>query len=564
MTAPSGWADEDPGLDLQPRHLADLRRSGLSDDTIAAAGIRSLTAAEVKAAIGMDAGPGMGIPYSTALCADGSRYMRVKPDKPLKMVNGKGASYLTRPGETNRLYITAGLPDDWRANTALPLGIVEGEKKSLKATEEGFSCLGMIGPWGWVKKGKRPVSDLSHIAWRGRKVTVIADSDMAANETGREGFEALVEHLRSRGAVASLLLIPEAGEEKQGLDDFLVANGAEGFAELLAKQDDQTPVLRVVEIRDFLADTTPPPPDVIAGVSKAGTILSIFGPAESGKSHLGIDLCLSVAAGRDWLGRFPCNKGSSVYVEQERAEFLVRDRMRLLAEGVDFPDDADPVYIMPMQSLKLDTPEAQESFRQQIVDLGPRLVVIDTAIAVAGTVQFLDPGAVRPWLEWWRRLAVEIAGVVCLICHVPKWLNKEPQLASLFGSEDFGASLDYGFATMPVDAGKHVFRLTCVKNTWGLDRPDLTFEIMPNPDGGIVLAASAPVYGGLRTIIMENMSEDWIGGAAFARLTEKAGFNPRSARKVLDGLVAEGLVDHQPDPKNKRWHQFRLPAEGGV
>ena len=336
------------------------------------------------------------------------------------------------------------------------------------------------------------------------------------------------------------------------------------LTEAFAQQPERAPALRVIELCDFLADTTPPPPDVIEGVSKAGTILGMFGPAESGKSHLGIDLCLTVAAGGDWLGRFPTTKGSAVYCEQERAEFLVRDKIRELVKGAYHPDDAAPFFVFPMQSLKLDTPEAQEAFRQQIVDLGPRLVVIDTAIAVAGTVQFLDPGQVRPWMEFWRRLAVEIAGVVCLICHVPKWVGKEPTLAALFGTEDFGASLDYALATMPIDPGKHVFRLTCVKNTWGVDRPDLTFEIMSNPDGGIVLAASAPVYGGVRTLIMENMSDEWTGGAAFARLIENAGFSPRAARKTLDGLVADGLVEHQPDPKNRRWHQFRLPAEGGV
>ena len=49
---------------LQPHHLADLRSSGLTDETIQAAGFRSRTAAEVGQILnGRNAGAGMEIPY---------------------------------------------------------------------------------------------------------------------------------------------------------------------------------------------------------------------------------------------------------------------------------------------------------------------------------------------------------------------------------------------------------------------------------------------------------------------------------------------------------------------
>jgi hypothetical protein len=49
--------------ELLPHHLEDLQRSGLSDETIDAMGFYSGTAAEVKAILGFDAGPGLLIPY---------------------------------------------------------------------------------------------------------------------------------------------------------------------------------------------------------------------------------------------------------------------------------------------------------------------------------------------------------------------------------------------------------------------------------------------------------------------------------------------------------------------
>ena len=87
----------------------------------------------------------------------------------------------------------------------------------------------------------------------------------------------------------------------------------------------------------------------------------------------------------------------------------------------------------------------------------PRLIVIDTAIFVAVSVDFFDPGQVRPWMRFFQQIAIEIDATVCLVCHVPKWTSKEPQLASMFGSEDFGAALDFAFATAIID--NHTFRL---------------------------------------------------------------------------------------------------------
>ena len=45
-------ARDEARLQLFDEHLADLRRSGLTDETIALMGVRSLTAAELAAALG--------------------------------------------------------------------------------------------------------------------------------------------------------------------------------------------------------------------------------------------------------------------------------------------------------------------------------------------------------------------------------------------------------------------------------------------------------------------------------------------------------------------------------
>jgi hypothetical protein len=50
-------------MTLVASHLEDLRRSGLSDETIARAGIYSASERQVRDVLGFGAGPGMVIPY---------------------------------------------------------------------------------------------------------------------------------------------------------------------------------------------------------------------------------------------------------------------------------------------------------------------------------------------------------------------------------------------------------------------------------------------------------------------------------------------------------------------
>ncbi len=89
-------------LKFLPHHLDDLRRSGLSDETIQALGFYSGTATEVKAILGFDAGPALVIPY--ACVGGGEPFCRVKPDKP-PVIDGKPAKYLSARGAKVRAYI---------------------------------------------------------------------------------------------------------------------------------------------------------------------------------------------------------------------------------------------------------------------------------------------------------------------------------------------------------------------------------------------------------------------------------------------------------------------------
>ena len=223
---------------LQPHNDADLNRSGLSSKTIKAARIHSADAQLAAATLnGRDVGPGMAFPYFDV---QGQHALtRLKPDQPPVSADGKPAKYLTAKNAGNRLYMPITLPNEWYKDTMVPLIITEGEKKALKATQEGFPCVAVAGVWNFRTKdarGKRgAVADFNDVEWSGRTVYVAYDSDLADNPSVVKAEKCLSGLLSDLGAEVLLCRLPAGPDRaKQGLDDFLVANPPSALLTLLA------------------------------------------------------------------------------------------------------------------------------------------------------------------------------------------------------------------------------------------------------------------------------------------------------------------------------------------
>jgi hypothetical protein len=229
---------------LLPQHLADLRRSGLSDEMIAAAGFSSIEHPKAIARIlgwdGAGLGPCLRIPFAAV---DGRRngYSRLKPDNPRMEEDGKKIKYESPRGKSNRAYFPPGLGTALAAKHRFIL-ITEGEKKAAKASQESFPAVGLVGVWGWQKKRKSKdeprelIDDLAAIDWEGRAVRLVFDSDIAAKQDIQWAEWHLAEALKAKGATVEVVRLPSGPKgEKVGLDDFLIAHGADGFAKLLTE-----------------------------------------------------------------------------------------------------------------------------------------------------------------------------------------------------------------------------------------------------------------------------------------------------------------------------------------
>jgi energy-coupling factor transporter ATP-binding protein EcfA2 len=244
-------------------HLLELAASGISPEAAAAAGVYTESDPVRVAALlnwggaAVVLGLCLVIPYLDATGRP-TGYHRLKPSHPRasskKEDRGKTIKYEAPKGLPNRLYIPPGTRAAV-ADPAVDLLLTEGEKKALAADAAGFACLSVPGVWAWQGKRQRGangrgsgprelIDDLKAVAWEGRKVYVVFDSDAATNPNVQQAERALVKVLSAAGATVSVVRLPTgATGEKQGLDDFLQRHGPVALHELLTRSPTPPPGL---------------------------------------------------------------------------------------------------------------------------------------------------------------------------------------------------------------------------------------------------------------------------------------------------------------------------------
>jgi len=223
---------------LDPHHLRDLRKSGLTDETIRECGFYSESSySKLAVMIGWKSypkrmGTALVIPFRGP-SGEMIGYNRIKPSIPKLNRNGKPQKYLGPKGQPQRPYFPPGVIDKLSDPTA-SLMITEGEKKAAAATQEGFPCIGLTGVFCFNTKGTGSLCpELLQINWKGRDVRIVYDSDLNSNDKVADAESRLAQQLKQQGAKVKVIRLPDGPDgEKQGVDDFLVSQGKVAFVKL--------------------------------------------------------------------------------------------------------------------------------------------------------------------------------------------------------------------------------------------------------------------------------------------------------------------------------------------
>lgn len=257
---------------MDNRILADLKRSGLSEEDAARQGMSLCLAGDTRTRFGLSPGAdGYLIPYHDLagepfLDQDGTPHTRLRFFEP----QGKsGQRYTARPGTPSHVYMPVGLSGVIQSVEAKVLVIHEGEKKAIAGCGAGIPTVGIPGVWMWADPGhKREVNESGNATdkinpgtpihpeikniirmlqdqpdpW---SILILGDSDLEKPEKwlARRGLLLLAQAIRHQvERNVYYMSCPNIGDGKTGLDDWLLARNHNDVRQAIATASLETKV----------------------------------------------------------------------------------------------------------------------------------------------------------------------------------------------------------------------------------------------------------------------------------------------------------------------------------
>jgi hypothetical protein len=186
-------------------HWADLQKSGLSEETIQKAGIFSVRPSDIPKLLGFNP---QQVESALAFPYPGNRFVRLKVFPTFTDKDGHKVKYLQKKGSGVHLYIPPDM-DTMMHDPNVPLYITEGEKKALKAAQEGFCCVGLGGIWNWKESGKDGlIPEINKIPFLDRRVYLAPDSDFIQNHNVLHAVYRLGIELEKLEAKVEVICLP--------------------------------------------------------------------------------------------------------------------------------------------------------------------------------------------------------------------------------------------------------------------------------------------------------------------------------------------------------------------
>ena len=220
--------------DLHPDHLSDLRKSGLTDETIEKSGIRSVPADLMPRRITEAFGHydnrivnAYEIPYFDHEGQVITRQLRIFPA--VTFSDGSTVKYLNDKDRPATPYIPG---EVWcvRQKTNKPLWITEGAKKALKLMQHGRHPIALNGVWCFGMKnevGERVLfDDITAFVFEGRTVYLAFDADLWTNPSVRAALYELAVRLFAAGAAVKFVIWLMS--EGKGIDDHILFHEGKG------------------------------------------------------------------------------------------------------------------------------------------------------------------------------------------------------------------------------------------------------------------------------------------------------------------------------------------------
>ena len=184
----------------------------------------------------------------------------------------------------------------------------------------------------------------------------------------------------------------------------------------------------------------------------------VAGEPKSFKSTLAIDLAISVASGKPFLGEFPVHQqGPVIYIQNENSAWIMKDRLEKITSSksivgkitrrktgrkfrIKFPTEI-PLYSINQQNFLLTDPVHQQIIEQIILEIKPQLVIFDPLYLMFDG-ELSSAKELNPVLSWLLNLKNEYDTGVMVVHHWKKGANGD---SSRGGQRMLGSTTLHGW-----------------------------------------------------------------------------------------------------------------------
>lgn len=329
------------------------------------------------------------------------------------------------------------LPDILAVGPAVPIYLVEGERKADKLASWGFTATAVaFGAKGWRKAYAEALT--------GRTVAILPDND----EPGRQFAEAARRDIEAAGGKAFIVELPGLPPKGDIMDwkgepDELAALAA--GAEVMPAPASQKSILASgISAASLMAKKFEPVRYIVPGLLAEGVTL-FGGKPKIGKSWMAFDFAFPIAGGGAVFGSLPVDGGDVLYLALEDNQRRLKSRM--LKRGVrQAPDRL--TFFTEWPTLDDGCIEAMEEWADSVPK--PTLVIVDVLKKIRGrpraNEQIYD--ADYRCLTGLQSFALGRGLAVLVIHHVRKMEADDP-LESLSGTNGLTGAADTVMVLQP-------------------------------------------------------------------------------------------------------------------
>lgn len=198
--------------------------------------------------------------------------------------------------------------------------------------------------------------------------------------------------------------------------------------------EEDSPGLNIISYKELMRKMDTVQGWLIEGLWMKGSQGIIGGQPKSFKSTLCMDMLFSVATGFPFLGREVHQKGPVLIIQNENAEWIMKDRLKKLANvhgvlgsvikkgkifDITWPLEELPIYFLNEESFKLDDPVKKKDLEAAIARIKPVAVNLDPLYTMFdGDVN--SGQEVNPVLEWCQSIRKEYNCSMIMTHHFGK------------------------------------------------------------------------------------------------------------------------------------------------